>query len=146
MSLNKQVTSPVGGPGCWIIGALGPGPSVAVRFGELAQPPGEPPQDGQRDGRLLLHDRLEVPRREGKTGGRLVSDHLGDPRPSVEHRQLPEEVAGPDPGDRLAVADDPDSAGRDEEEAGPDLALAGDDVVLREIDLDHPRGDHRDAL
>ena len=56
--------------------------------------------------RLLEQDRLEVPRREGEAGGRPVGQHLGQPRLPVEDRQLPEEVARPEPREELAVADD----------------------------------------
>ena len=73
--------------------------------------------------------------------GRSVGDDLGDPRPAVEHRQLAEEVARAERGDDLRRRGRPGPAGRDDEEAGPDLALAGDDVVGREVDLDRDRGD-----
>ena len=87
---------------------------------------------------LLRDDRLEVPGREGQADRRLVGDDLGDPRLAVEHRQLPEEVAGAEVGDRLAVADHADAAARDHEEPRPDVALPGDHVARRELDFDAP--------
>ena len=86
--------------------------SVAVGFGQVAQPAGQPAQDRQGDARLLEQDGLEVPGREGEAGRRAVGDDLGEPRLPVEDRQLAEEVARAEPRDSLAVADDPDRARR----------------------------------
>ena len=119
---------------------------MTVRFGQLAQPACQPAHDRQRDRGLLPHDGLEVPARECQADGRLVGDDLGDTRATVEDGQLPEEVAGADVRDRPAIADDPDTTARHEEEARPDLTLPGDDVVLGELDLDDALRDHRDAV
>ena len=78
-------------------------------------------------------DRLEVPRREREAGRRAVGDDLGRPRSAVEHRQLPEELAGAEVGDRSRRRGRPGRAPvDDDEEARPDLALPGDDVAGRE--------------
>ena len=53
----------------------------------------------------------------------------------------PKNSPGPQDGQLVAVADDADGAIDDEEEAGPDLALPGDHVVGRKLDLDRPLGD-----
>ena len=65
-----------------------------------------------------------------------------DARPAVEHRQLPEELAGPEPGDDLRRRGSTRAPpGAMTKKPGADLALAGDDVVRREVDLDRPRRD-----
>src|SRR6185312_12045149 len=102
----RHVTVPVGGPWSWRI--AGAGPLVAVGFGETAQPSRKPAHDRQRDRWVLGDDRLEVPRREGETHGRLVGHDLCDTRPPVQDRQLPEEVARTEARDGRSIADDAD--------------------------------------
>ncbi len=80
-------------------------------------------------------------RREGETHGRLVGHDLCDTRPPVQYRQLAEEVARADARDGRSIADDADGPPSDHEEARADLALAGDHVVRRELDLDDSLGD-----
>ena len=109
---------------------------MSVCLCEAAQPSREPAHDRERNLRVVRDDRFEVPGREGQTHRRLVGDDLGDPRTPVEHRQLPEEVTGAETRDRRSVADDTNGAASHQEETRPDLTLAGDDVVLGELDLD----------
>lgn len=117
-----------------------------VRFGQLAQPAGQLAQDREGDARLLAHDRLEVPCGEGKAGRRLGADDLGDPGQAVDDRELSEELARAELGERLAVADHAHGARGDDEEAGADLALAGDHSSGRYVDLGDPVGDPPQTL
>ena len=95
---------------------------------------------------MVEDEPLELPAREGQAAGRLRRDDLRDAWQPVDHRHLAEEVAGPEPGQLVAVADDPRRPLDDDEEAGPDLALAGDHVVGREVDLHRPIADRRQVV
>ncbi len=107
------------------------------RFGQVAQPRGQPAQDRQRDARLARAAPPRSPRTRGRgrSSARRRRPARSRGRPSRTDSS-PKKSPGPERGDRLAVADDPGAAVDDDEEPGPDLALAGDDVVGREVDLD----------
>ena len=111
---------------------------------DCPQPAGQPAEDREGDRRRLQQRLLEVPRREARhTSARRVTT-WADPRQPVEDRQLAEEVARPQDRDLVAAAHDLHRAGHDQEEPRPDLALAGDHVVRREVDLDGSPGDRRE--
>ena len=69
-------------------------------------------EDRQPDRRVVEDEPLELPAGEGQAARRLDRDDLGDPGQAVDHRHLAEEVAGAEPGELLAVADDPDARPR----------------------------------
>ena len=117
-------------------------PSVPRGVRDLAQASRDAAQDGERQGRLLEQDLVEIPRREGEAARRLLRRDRGVAGLPVEHRQLAEEVARTEPRDDLAVAHHANPAGDDDEEARPDLALAGDGVPRREV---HRRGELREG-
>src|SRR6478609_2220593 len=103
MSLNKKVNVPRANvPASVIPGAPGRR-SVPVGFGQIAQAAGQLAQDRDGDARLLAQDSLEVPRREGEAARRSIGDDRCVPWLPIEHRQLPEEVAGAEGRDGLAV-------------------------------------------
>src|SRR6476620_5869091 len=106
MSVNRKVTVPPGAACDSVIRARSSS-SVVGRFGQLAQPCGKPAQDRQRDAWLFEQDGLEVPRGKGQAGRRPDGDDLGVARLAVEDRELAEEIARPEAGDRLAAAHDP---------------------------------------
>src|SRR6478736_5880939 len=141
MSLNRNVKVPRANvPASVIPGAPGRR-SVPVGFGQIAQAAGQLAQDRDGDAWLLAQDGLEVPRREGEAARRSVGNDRCVPWLPIKDRQLPEEVARAEGRDGLAVPDDPDRAVDDDEETRADLALASDDMVRREIDLDRDGGD-----
>src|SRR6186997_1889219 len=141
MSLNRKVNVPRANvPASVIPGAPG-WRSVPVGFGQIAQAAGQLAQDRDGDAWLLAQDSLEVPRREGEAARRSVGDDRCVPRLPIEDRQFPEEVPRAEGRDGLAVPNDPNRAVGDDEETRPDLALASDDMVRREIDLDRDRRD-----
>ena len=137
MSVNRKVTVPVGlgareRGGClYVSDAAAPSPTEGARRGRGGSPGASVGLSRSACSKSQL--------REGEAARRLGRDDLGDARQPVEDRQLAEELAGPE--DRASSS--PSRTTRtepvdDEEEAGPDLALAGDDVVGREVDLDRP--------
>src|SRR5688572_22753291 len=140
MSVNMNVTVPTGF--ARVIVASPSSEMLLLRHRSEAA--GEPAQDRERECRVLHEDLLEVPASERQATRGIDRDDLGDARQPVEHRQLPEEVAGPQDRDLLAITDDPDGAIDEEEESGTDLALPGDHALSREVDLDRPVGDHRE--
>src|SRR5215213_6906177 len=109
-------------------------PSVAGRVRRGAEPGRDAPEDREGERRLLQQDLVEVPRRQREAGRGSLSGHGRVPRHAIEDRELPEELAGPELRDDLAVTHDPNPAADDDEEAGSDLALPGDDVPRRELD------------
>ena len=109
MSVNRKVTVPLGVGGVAVIVADAAGFSDGACRSGLAQPAGEPAQDGQRHGRVARGRR---PRSPSVARARQVvgsaADHLGVARLAVEDGQLPEELARAEVGQRLAVANDAD--------------------------------------
>ncbi len=95
---------------------------------------------------MIEDEPLELPAREGQAARGLDRDDLGDPGQAVDHGHLAEEVAGAETGQLLAVAHDPDVPFDHHEEARSDLALAGDHVIGREVDLDRPVADRDEVV
>ena len=104
---------------------------------------GDAAQDGQGDrAARSSEDRLEVPGREGQAGRRPVGDDLRDRAAGRRGRTARRRTR---PGRACAIVS-PSRTTRtppvdDDEEPGPDLALAGDHVLGREVDLDRAAGD-----
>src|SRR6185369_650380 len=113
-----------------------PSRSVLRGLGLRPEPGGQTAQDCEPDRRMLDDQPLELPAGEGQASGRLRRDDHRDPRQPVDHGHLAEEVTTAEPGQLLAVADHAYRAFDDDEEPGPDLALPGDHVLGREVDLD----------
>src|SRR5450759_5464032 len=76
-----------------------------------AQPPAEHLEELDRDRRVLLEQRLEVPAREHEAPRRLESMDRGRARRLVQQGHLPEEVPRTERAARPAVADDLDATG-----------------------------------
>ena len=145
MSVNRKATVPVGTSArrhrLRVVGRQCCGSSV---FGP--EPGRQAAQDRQPDRRVVEDEPLELPARERKAARRLERDDLGDARQAVDHGHLAEEVADAQPRELLAVANDPDGTIDDDEQTRPDLALPGDHVIGREVDLDRPFGDRGEVL
>ena len=60
---------------------------------------------------------------------------VGGPSPSVEHRNLAEELPRPQPGNLEAVADDPSARAGDHERAGAGITRLDQQVARLERDL-----------
>src|SRR5947207_1305227 len=109
--------------------------SVVVLLARRAQTTRHDAEKAERRRRRLGEDLLEVPRREREAGHGLLRHDLRDPRLLVDHRKLAEEVARPELGDLLAVANDPGAACGQHEQTGADLPLADDRSTGLEFDL-----------
>ena len=83
-------------------------------------------KDAQAQRWILQERRLEVPGGQRETAGGSVGCHLGVARQLVQHRELPEELAGPEVSDRRTVLDHPDATFHDDEEPGADLSMPND--------------------
>src|SRR5918995_6952860 len=113
ISVNRQVTVPVGGPEAPDgrpdapvvpdMMASRAVMSVPTGFGQRPKTPGQSPEQGEADRRLLVDDRIEIPGREREAGGLPLGEHLCGPRQPVEDRQLAEEVALAERRDRRPV-------------------------------------------
>src|SRR5262245_9684012 len=137
MSVNRNVTTPTG----LALLEAGASTSVMLLLRDGPQARGEPPENRKGQCRRFEDGLFEVPAGEGEATRRLDGHDLRDAGLAVEDRQLPEEVARAEDRDLLTAPDDANGARHDQEESRPDLALPGDDVVRREVDLDRAPGD-----